>query len=335
MSVRNYGVDQLIMKIAIIFHPKRMRTIEDLIYGPRRKVIFPTLARVRKAFQHAGHKVVSIDGRGNLFTKVRRAKPDIVFNWFSVPGKAQAYVPAILEKMEVPYTGCSSLCHALAMHKGLSSKILRYDKLPIPPFSLVSRKQRQPSRRIEFPVLVKPCSLGASEGITMESFVESPEELSSAIDKALAKDKEAVITKFIPGRELTVGIIGNKKLQILPILEKHFIAKRGTPRIFTEKMKRARAHWHKSVSVAKLLEQEEAAVRKLAMKSYRSMGCTDYARVDLRLDKRGIPWVLEVNTLPGIFPKFSPMTKMANEIGKGVEYLSMRILEEAVARYGL
>jgi len=323
------------MKIAIIFHPRRMRATEELIHGSRRKVIFPTLARVRKAFQHAGHKVVSIDGRGDLFTKVRRTKPEIVFNWFSVPGKAQAYVPAILEKMEVPYTGCGFLCHALAMHKGLSSKILRYDKLPIPSFSLVSRKQRQPSRRIKFPVLVKPCSLGASEGITMESFVESAEELPSAIDTALAKDKEAVITKFIPGRELTVGIIGNKKLQIFPILEKHFKAKPGIPHIFTEKMKRNRAHWHENVSVPKLPEQEEAAVRKLSMRAYRSIGCTDYARVDLRLDKRGIPWIIEVNTLPGIFPKFSPMAKMANEIGKGVEYLSMRILEEAIARYGL
>lgn len=323
------------MKIAIIFHPRRMRATEELIHGSRRKVIFPTLARVRKAFQRAGHMVVSIDGRGNLSTKVRRTKPDIVFNWFSVPGRAQAYIPAILEKMEVPYTGCGFLCHALAMHKGLSSKILRYDKLPIPPFSLVSRKQRQPSRRIEFPVLVKPCSLGASEGITMESFVESAEELSSAIDKALAKDKEAVITKFIPGHELTVGVIGNKKLQILPILEKHFRVKPGIPRIFTEKMKRTRAHWHESVSVPKLPKQEEAAVRKLAMRAYRSIGCTDYARVDLRLEKLGIPWIIEVNTLPGIFPKFSPMAKMANEIGKGVEYLSMRILEEAVARYGL
>lgn len=323
------------MKIAIIFHPRRMRATEELIHGSRRKVIFPTLARVRKVFQRAGHKVVSIDGRGDLFTKVRRTKPDIVFNWFSVPGKAQAYVPAILEKMEVPYTGCGFLCHALAMHKGLSSKILRYDKLPIPPFSLVSRKQRQPSRRIKFPVLVKPCSLGASEGITMESLVESAEELSSAIDTALAKDKEAVIAKFIPGRELTVGIIGNKKLQILPILEKHFRAKPGIPHIFTEKMKRERAHWHESVSVPKLAEQEEAAVRKLAMRAYRSIGCTDYARVDLRLDKRGIPWIIEVNTLPGIFSKFSPLAKMASEIGKGVEYLSMRILEEAIARYGL
>ena len=312
-----------------------MRATEELIHGSRRKVIFPTLARVRKAFQRAGHKVVSIDGRGDLFTKVRRTKPEIVFNWFSVPGKAQAYVPAILEKMEVPYTGCGFLCHALAMHKGLSSKILRYDKLPIPSFSLVSRKQRQPSRRIKFPVLVKPCSLGASEGITMESFVESAEELPSAIDTALAKDKEAVITKFIPGRELTVGIIGNKKLQILPILEKHFRVKPGIPHIFTEKMKRKRAHWHESVSVPKLAEQEEAAVRKLAMRAYRSIGCTDYARVDLRLDKRGIPWIIEVNSLPGIFSKFSPLAKMANEIGKGVEYLSMRILEEAIARYGL
>ncbi len=312
-----------------------MRETEDLIHGSRRKVIFPTLARIRKAFQRAGHKVVSVDGRGNLFAKVRRTKPEIVFNWFSVSGKAQAYVPALLEKMEMPYTGCGSLSHALAMHKGLSSKILRYDKLPIPSFSLVSRKQKQPSRRIKFPVLVKPCSLGASEGITMESFVESAEELSSAVDTALAKDKEAVITKFIPGRELTVGIIGNKKLQILPILEKHFKAKSGIPCIFTEKMKRVRAHWHESVSVPKLPEQEEAAVRKFAMKAYRSIGCTDYARVDLRLDKQGIPWIIEVNTLPGIFPKFSPLTKMANEIGKGVEYLSMRILEEAITRYGL
>jgi len=323
------------MKIAIIFHPRRMRATEDKIHGSRRKVIYPNLMRVRKAFQRAGHKVVSIDGRSDLFAKIRRTKPNIVFNWYSVPGKTQAYVPALLEKMELPFTGCSSLCHSLAMHKGLAGKVLRYDKVPIPPFALVSRKQRKPSRIIEFPALVKPCSLGASEGISKESFIESAEDLSSAIDSALAKDKEAIITKYILGRELTVGIIGNKKLQILPILEKHFETKPGEPRIFTEKMKRKSTHWQDNVYVPKLTTQEDAAVRKIAMRAYRSIGCTDYARVDLRLDKQGIPWVLEVNTLPGIFQKFSALAKMANVMGKGIEYLSMRILEEAMARYDL
>lgn len=323
------------MKIAIIFHPARMRATEDKIYGSHRKVIYPTMARVRKAFQRASHKVVSIDGRGDLFVKIKRAKPNIVFNWFSIPGKAQAYVPALLEKMEMPFTGCSSLCHALAMHKGLAGKVLRYDKVPIPPFAVVSRKRRKPPRMIEFPALVKPCSLGASEGISEESFVESAEDLPSAIDRALAIDKEAVVNKYIPGRELTVGIIGNKKLLILPMLEKHFETKPGEPRIFTEKMKRKSTHWQYNVSVPKLTALEDAAVRKIAMRAYRSIRCTDYARVDLRLDKQGIPWVLEVNTLPGIFPKFSPMAKMANIMGKGVEYLSMQILDQSRARYGL
>lgn len=200
------------MKIAIVYHPVRMRATEDKIHGPRRKLIYPTLTLVRRVFERAHHKVVTIDGRGNLFAKFRRAKPDIGFNWFSMPGRVQSYVPALLEKIRMPYTGCSALCHALAMHKGLASKVFRYDKLPVPPFALVSRKQREPSRRVEFPVLVKPCSLGSSEGISEESFVASAKELPEAIDAALAKDQEAVITKYVPGREMTVGIIGNKKL---------------------------------------------------------------------------------------------------------------------------
>lgn len=323
------------MKIAIVYHPARMRATENKIHGSRRKILYPTLTRVRKAFLRAHHKVLTIDGRGNLFAKLKRVKPDIVFNWYSMPGIAQAYVPALLEKIGMPYTGCSALCHALAMHKGLASKVLRYDKLPVPPFALVSRKQREPSRRVEFPVLVKPCSLGASEGITEESFVESAEELPGAIDAALAVDKEAVITKYISGCELTVGIIGNRKLQILPILEKKFDISQGTPRIFTEKMKKKSSHWHYKVTVPEMKEEEEMAVKKMTTRAYRSMRCTDYARVDIRLDKQKIPWILEVNTLPGIYPKFSPMAKMADEIGKKVEYLAMRILEEAIERHGL
>jgi D-alanine-D-alanine ligase len=323
------------MKIAIVFHPKSMRATEDKIHGRRRNIVYPTQLRVRRAFQRAGHKVVSVDGRGNLFAKIRKAKPNLVFNWFSIPGKAQAYVPALLEKMEVPFTGSGSLSHSLAMHKGLSSKVLRYDKVPIPPFALVSRKQKKPSRTVEFPVVVKPCSLGASEGITEESFVKSANDLSSAIDTSLAIDKEVIITKYIPGRELTLGIIGNKQLQILPILEKHFETRPGAPRIFTEKMKRKSTHWHYNVSVPELTPQEDAAVRKIAKRAYRSLGCTDYARVDIRLDNQEVPWVLEVNTLPGIFPKFSPMAKMADIMGRRIEHLYMRILEEAVVRYSL
>jgi D-alanine-D-alanine ligase len=221
------------------------------------------------------------------------------------------------------------------MHKGLASKVLRYDKLPVPPFALVSRKQREPSRRVEFPVLVKPCSLGASAGVSEESFVESAEELPGAIDAALAVDKEAVITKYISGRELTVGIIGNRKLQILPILEKQFDISPGTPRIFTEKMKKKSSHWHYNVTVPKMTQEEELAVKKITTRAFRSMRCTDYARVDIRLDKQRIPWIIEVNTLPGIYPKFSPMARMAKEMGKTAEYLALRILEEAIERHGL
>jgi D-alanine-D-alanine ligase len=290
---------------------------------------------VCRAFERIHHKTTIIDGRSNLFSKIKRAKPNIVFNWFSLPGRAQSFVPALLEKMDVPYTGCSALCHSLAMHKGLTGKILRYDKLPVPPFATVNRKKREPSRRVEFPVIVKPCSLGASEGLTEESFVESAEELPSAIDAALAFDREAVITKYIPGRELTVGIIGNKKLQILPLLEKHFETKPGEPRIFTEKMKKKCGHWHDNVATPELEAEEEATVKKVATRAYRSIGCTDYARVDIRLDKQGIPWVIEVNTLPGIYPKFSPLSRMASEINKKSEFLALRILEEAIERYDL
>lgn len=312
-----------------------MRAVEDKIYGPRRKLKYPTLKLVRKTFLRAGYKVATIDGRGNLFAKVRRAKPAIVFNMYSVAGKAQAYVPALLEKMGIPYTGCTALCHALAMNKGIASKVLRYDKVPVPSFAMVSRKNREPSRKVEFPVLVKPCTLGSSEGISEESFVSSGKELPAAINAALKADQEAVITKYIPGREMTVGIIGNKKLQILPILEKHFVTRPGAPRIFTEKIKRKTSHWHQNVTVHELTMQEEATVKKVAARAYRSMGCTDYARVDIRLDKQGIPWVLEVNTLPGIFPRFSPLAKMAREMGKRSGYLALRILEESMTRYGI
>lgn len=323
------------MKIAIVFHPMRMRTVESKIHGLYRKILYPTLKHVRKTFERAGHKVVNIDGQGNLLLKLKRAKPGIVFNWYAVPGRTQVYVPALLEKMGIPYTGCSALCQAITMHKGLASKILRYDKLPVPPFALVSRKQREPSRRVEFPVLVKPCSLGSSEGISEESYVASTEVLPAAIDSALMLDKEAVITRYVPGRELTIGIIGNKKLQILPILEKHIETEPGAPRIFTEKMKKKYAHWHDNVKVPEMMIREENAVKNVATRAYRSLGCTDYARVDIRLDKQGVPWILEVNSLPGLYPKFSPLTKMANEMGKRIEYLVLRILEEAMERYGL
>lgn len=321
------------MKIAIVYHPTVMRTVEDKIHGPHRKLKYPTLKLIGKTFLRAGYKVATIDGRGNLIAKIKRAKPDIVFNFYSIAGKAQAYVPALLEKMGMPYTGCSAFCHALALNKGIASKVLRYDKVPVPSFAMASRKNRKPSRKVKLPVLVKPCTLGASEGISEESFVSSDEELPAAINAALKADQEAVITKYIPGREMTVGILGNKKLQILPILEKHFGTRPGTPRIFTEKIKKKTSHWHQNVTVPELTVQEETTMKKVTTRAYRSMGCTDCARVDIRLDKRSIPWVLEVNTLPGIFPKFSPLAKMAKEMGRGAGYLALRILEEARTRH--
>ncbi|MFQ6132654.1 MAG: ATP-grasp domain-containing protein [Armatimonadota bacterium] len=326
------------VKVALVYHRPRMLATEDKIHGPDRDQPLPTLGRIQMALAEEGHETVAIDGTNNLIADVEEQSPDIAFNLYAVAGSAeQCFVPAVMDQMGVPYTGSDTVGHAVAMHKRISCELFVQEGVPTPPFAVCQADEEPTPDAIEFPALVKPCTGGSSEGIEANSLVEEPDDLAGALESVFENGQDALISQYVEGRELTVGLLGNDgDLRTLPILEKHLRVAEDEPNIFTGKMKKKVRHWHDDVTVPDLLPAVEEAIKDVAFRAFRAVGLRDYGRVDVRLSPEGTPYVLEVNSMPGLFPNFSPMTKMAKELDwRQTERLAREILRIAMDRCGL
>ena len=172
-----------------------------------------------------------------------------------------------------------------------------------------------------FPVVVKPVEEGSSIGLTV---VKKEEDLGAAILFASSYSKKILVEKYIEGEELTVGVLGDAALAVVQIIPKkgyyNFEAK------YTSGMT-------EYIVPAKIDPEQYKKAQFLGLKAHNALGCRDMSRVDIRLDKEGIPWVLEVNTIPG-FTQTSLLPKSANAIGIGFEDLCEKILLLAVSRRG-
>ena len=258
-----------------------------------------------------GHEVLAV-GVGSELGVIRRAiqemKPDIAFNLlesFADVATWDQNVVAYLELMRVAYTGCNSRGLLLARDKALAKKILTYHRIPVPDFLVVPRGRavRRP-RRLGFPLIVKSLTLDASIGISQASVVEDDarlEERVRFIHESIGTP--ALVEEYVEGRELYVGILGNQRLQVLPIWELDFS---GLPeearRIATERLKWSMSYQKKHgimTGAAKDLPDLLARrIGEVCKRVYRTLMLSGYARIDLRLTDDGRIVVLEANPNP-------------------------------------
>jgi D-alanine-D-alanine ligase len=258
-----------------------------------------------------GHEVQAV-GVGSELAVIRRAlaemKPDIAFNLLEAFAEVATWdqnVVAYLELMRVPYTGCNARGLLLARDKALAKKILTFHRISVPDFLVVpvGRAVRRP-RRLSFPLIVKSLTLDASIGISQASVVEDDAKLVERvrfIHDSLGTP--ALVEEYVEGRELYVGVLGNQRLQVLPIWELDFS---GLPedarRIATERLKWSMSYQKKHgimTGPAKgLPDGLERRIGELCKRVYRSLMMSGYARIDLRLTEDGRVVVLEANPNP-------------------------------------
>ncbi len=258
-----------------------------------------------------GHEVLAA-GVGSELGVIRRAiqdlKPDIAFNLlesFADVATWDLNVVAYLELMRVAYTGCNTRGLLLARDKALAKKILTYHRIPVPDFVMVpkGRAVRRP-RRLGFPLIVKSLTLDASIGISQASVVEDDERLEERvrfIHESIGTP--AIVEEYVEGRELYVGVLGNERLQVLPIWELDFS---GLPeearRIATERLKWSMSYQKKhGITTGRAKDLAEPLARRigeLCKRVYRSLMLSGYARIDLRLGNDGRIMVLEANPNP-------------------------------------
>jgi D-alanine-D-alanine ligase len=259
------------------------------------------------ALERLGHiiQVLALeDSLDPLAEQVAESPPDVVFNLlmkFNGDPAQEPNVASYLELCGVPYTGCRASGITLARDKALSKQVLDWHGIPTPPWRLFRRGAKPIGADFDFPMLVKPSDAAGSVGIVKDSRVQNEGELVKRI--AILHDKhgfDVIVEPFLAGREFTVAVLGNKRLVALPVRERVFGEDAVVP-FLTEKMK-----WDEKYQArnsvrsmdADLDDPTASRLQKLARDACRALGLTGFARVDIRMDGKGNPFVLEVNPNP-------------------------------------
>lgn len=302
-----------------------------------------TVRSVIAALQEGGHETLLCEGyKGLIATLERFMPPDLqapsgmVFNMaYGTKGEWRcSQVPTMLDMAGIPYTGPSPLGAALELDKVLTKKLIRDDGVPTPKFR-VMRRGTESIGDLRFPLIVKPRYESVSLGLQV---VHERSGLKQAVEMIVTQyAQDALVEEYIDGRELCVALLGNEKIEVLPLVE-HDFGDRET-RIITWDDKN---HWEgkshmadaepQKICPAQIGSELATMLRDISIATFRACLGRDYARVDLRIDRSGQPFVLEVNFSPSLNSLHSYV--MAATIGGySLSSLLNRILDLAHTRY--
>lgn len=290
------------------------------------------------ALHELGHEVKGL-AVGNELTPIREAieswKPDITFNLllhFHDIVSYDAYVVSYLELLKVPYTGCCPRGLSLASDKALAKKILTWHRVPGPRFAVFRRGERvSKPKQLDFPLFVKSTVEHASFGISQASVVRNEEALLERVDFVHGyTGTDAIVEEYIQGRELSVGVLGNRRLTALPVWEMSFDRlPEGTEPIATSRVKWNLDYQEKigvRTNPARDLDPAQlTAIGRLAKRVYRALSLSGYARMDLRMTPDGKVYVLEANPNPDLSMD-EDLASAAKERGLTYPSLVQRIL---------
>ena len=329
------------MKVALTYNLKKKDPLKPADYFSECDSE-ETINSVVSALKIKGHSVEAIDVEyPALFSYFRKNRVDMVFN--IAEGKhgrfRESEVPAVLDYLNIPYTGSDTFSLALALNKTLTKKILKAENIPTPSFQLFSKGDELLDEQLKFPLIVKPNCEGSAKGINKTNVVQNKEDLFKKVRECIdVYRQEALVEEFIEGKELTVGILENGKTRVLPILEIDFSnCKKSGEYFYSWKMKEFQGNRELGLvpeffCPARLDKETEERVKDAALRTHRAVGCLDISRTDIRLDKFNVPYVLEINPLPGLDPKESNFPMMAYAAGMRYEDLIEAILMSASER---
>jgi D-alanine-D-alanine ligase len=315
-----------------------------------------TIEAITAALQASGHEVTFLEGDLSLVQRLPQVRPDVCFNICEghFGDARESHVPAILEMLRIPYTGSRVLTLALTLDKPMTKRVLTYHNLPTPAFQVFERVDEPLDPDVQFPLFVKPSREGTGMGVSPDSIVRDEEQLRRQLRQQFDRyDQPILVERFIEGREITVGVVGNlagpvawrlpekeqarrvsRGLTFLPPMEIDVNRYESEAGIYTSRIKTELVHefhWH---CPADLPAETVEELNWLTAATFRVTGCQDVARVDFRLDAHDgdKPYILEINPLPGLNPEYSDLCIEARAASWRYEELVNRILDEAVER---
>ena len=324
-------VERLAKKSLEAIHMQHKK-IGVVMGGPsaEREVSLNTGKAIVTALLEKKYDVVGIDLDPSHFVEqLRNNGVEVVFNaihgLFGEDGRLQG----ALELLGIPYTGSGVLSSALAMDKGISKRLFASADIPTPRYLLLKRNHgmgpdvlQNILAEFEPPFVVKPSTQGSTIGLTI---VQETGELPAALEKAFSYDTEVLVEEFIDGSELTVGILGGKNPEALPVIE--IVPYSGVYDYHAKYTKGATEYY----VPARIDEETANLTKKVAVEAFKILGCTGIARVDVRLDPSNHPYVLEVNTIPGMTAT-SLVPKAAAAAGISFPDLCERVLMMTLER---
>jgi D-alanine-D-alanine ligase len=298
-----------------------------------------TVEALVSVLETLGHSVVKLGGGREFIASILQNNVDFVFNISEGLGKQrsrEAQIPAILEMLDIPYSGSDPQCLAICLDKALTKRLVASAGIRTPKWQLITdygQLKEIPRNRFPLPAFVKPAYEGSSKGIRLGSRIETEAQITEAAAELLEHYRQPVIVEeFIAGDEVTVGIVGNSPAKVLGIMR--VVAKKRSPHfIYSLEIKR---EWEQLVDYEcpALLETDivdEISISSL--KVFEVLGCRDFARLDFKLSPEGTPYFLEINPLAGLNPKSSDLSIMAYKLGWTYQALITAILNAALQRY--
>lgn len=306
-----------------------------------------TIDEVTRALQAGGHRVTGLNADQQLPAILTRSDFDIVFNIATgVYGESrQTHVPAMLEYLRIPHTGPGVLAEALCHHKPQQKMVLAANGVPTAAFQMFHDANIPLKLGLRFPLIVKLPSEGASMGLDYNSVVHNESDLRKQVAFLLETYKQgALVEEYIDGREFTVAVLGHSPAYALPVAELEFFGKlpirldqvedsnfellkesTGRDLELVEMESRSRVP-------AGLDPELESRIQAIAVAAFNAIGCKDWARVDMRMDKQGNLYVLEVNLGPGIASD-CVFARCGFAAGMTFDELVNTILNHAIERY--
>ncbi len=287
-----------------------------------RDISLKTGQSICESLRRRRYTVAPIDVDASLPQQLRAKKISVAFIALHGVGGEDGTVQGLLETMNIPYTGSGVSASAVCMDKGLTRVVLQAAGLPVPDGRTVQAPEipSRPPSQLGWPVVVKPCTEGSSFGV---SIVKKSTEWKGAVKKAFRYGHQAVVEKYIPGREVAVGILGDI---IFPGVE---IIAPGGFYDFKAKYGKAATRY---LCPAPLTTRLQRVLRELSEQAYFALGCRGAARVDFRIHSSGRPYVLELNTIPGMTGR-SLLPMAAAQHGMTYDDLVEAMLRAALSKY--
>ncbi len=292
---------------------------------------------IREVLEAEGHEVIKLGGDTGLVDRVRKASVDIVFNIAEgLEGRnREAHIPALLEFLNIPYTGSDPLTLCVTLDKAVAKRIVMSHGIPTPRFKKVERVEDLDGLDLRYPVFVKLCYEGSSKGIRLDSKISDPPTLEEKTRGLLSTyGSPLIIEEFVRGPEFTVGVLGNEHPSVLGVMQIEVKGKSLEESIYSLEIKR---EWQEKVRYHCPPLVDQTLVKKIeevALRCYRALDCRDVSRVDIRVGEDRIPYFLEINPLPGLSPVYGDLVIMARSMGWDYAKLVTTIFHHALKRYG-